>query len=267
MSKTKVFLIILSILIVLFAVSGYVWRQQKPSQDEIIQGLKECLPLSDMASKKKCDKLLRYVTDFDICLGAGFVVMESYPRQCRTADGRVFIENIEVILEGLEPTDFLKIGNLVQNNPGLEPGIPYLIYEEPGQPALSVKLEFDALSAYVSQGRALILSGLSASQQGQRVALEGIQKEGGVLIRKIRELREEAAVAGQSGSVFISWAEAIRLMDQCRVKSLMQTHALDVYLNLKTGEKLRAVEPMIDDVFAIYEQMKDRCGKIPLGTE
>jgi hypothetical protein len=266
MNKIKYLLIVL--IIVALAVAGlFIWQQSKPSQEEVIQGLKECLPMSDMASKEKCDKLLKYITDFNTCSQAGFAIMESYPRQCRTVDGRIFIENIKVNLDNLKPTNFSKIGNLVQDSPGLKPGVPYLLYEEPGQPALSVELEFDDLSSFVSQGQSFIITKLQASQQGQRVALEGIEKDGQVLVRKIQEVTEETTITNETGSLFIFWSEAIRLMDQCQVKKIMQTHALDVYLTLKTGEKLRAVEPGIDDVFAIYKLMQDRCGKIPLGTE
>ena len=34
------------------------------------------------------------VTNFDECVAAGNPVMESYPRQCRTEDGRVFVEDV-----------------------------------------------------------------------------------------------------------------------------------------------------------------------------
>ena len=34
------------------------------------------------------------ITNFTECAQAGNAVMESYPRQCRTADGRLFVENV-----------------------------------------------------------------------------------------------------------------------------------------------------------------------------
>src|SRR3989344_8105207 len=33
------------------------------------------------------------VTNFEECVAAGNPVMESYPRQCRSADGKLFVEN------------------------------------------------------------------------------------------------------------------------------------------------------------------------------
>lgn len=263
MSKIKSFLIVLAITMILAVVGLSVWQQFNPSPKEIIQGLQECLPLSDMASKAKCDELLKQIQDFNTCVLAGFPVMESYPRQCRTVDGRLFIENIKVDLENIEPTNFSKTGVIVQNNPGLKPDTAYLVYEEPGSPAISRELAFDALSLLVSQGKAISLIQGKTGLEGQKVALEGIEKEGKVLVRKI----EKGGEAGPVGSLFISWAEAIRLLDQCLVEKIMQTHALDVYLTLKTGEKVRAVEPAIDDVFAIQQLVEKKCGRILLGTE
>ena len=35
------------------------------------------------------------VTNYDECVAAGYPVMESYPMQCRTPDGRTFVSPIE----------------------------------------------------------------------------------------------------------------------------------------------------------------------------
>ena len=42
------------------------------------------------------------VADFNDCLNRGYNVMESYPRQCRTPDGEVFIEDIGNELEKMD---------------------------------------------------------------------------------------------------------------------------------------------------------------------
>lgn len=39
------------------------------------------------------------VTTFEECVAAGNPVMESYPRQCRSEDGELFVENIGNVLE------------------------------------------------------------------------------------------------------------------------------------------------------------------------
>ncbi|RJQ29629.1 hypothetical protein C4565_01895 [Candidatus Parcubacteria bacterium] len=55
--------------------------------------LSECLPKSDMKSKETCDELLASIRTFDDCKNAGFPILESYPEQCKTADGKTFINN------------------------------------------------------------------------------------------------------------------------------------------------------------------------------
>jgi hypothetical protein len=41
-------------------------------------------------------KTVREINSFEECVAFGFPVMESYPRQCRTADGRNFVEIVNV---------------------------------------------------------------------------------------------------------------------------------------------------------------------------
>ncbi|HEX9664567.1 MAG TPA: Gmad2 immunoglobulin-like domain-containing protein [Patescibacteria group bacterium] len=49
-----------------------------------------------------------FVNNFFECINAGNLLMESYPRQCRTKDGRLFVENIGNELKKL---DLIKISN------------------------------------------------------------------------------------------------------------------------------------------------------------
>ncbi len=59
-----------------------------------------------MASSVSCDikgkEPPRKLASFDECVAAGNPVMESYPRQCRTADGDLFVEDIGNVLEKLD---------------------------------------------------------------------------------------------------------------------------------------------------------------------
>jgi len=48
------------------------------------------------------------INNFNDCLAAGYPAMESYPRQCRTADGNTFIEDIG---NELEKTDLIRLDN------------------------------------------------------------------------------------------------------------------------------------------------------------
>jgi len=61
-------------------------------QKSIAEELRECLPKSDTASGEKCNELLKQITDYNSCVGAGFSIMKSNPPQCATPDGRTFIE-------------------------------------------------------------------------------------------------------------------------------------------------------------------------------
>ena len=40
---------------------------------------------------------IKYVKSFEECVAAGYPVMESFPRQCKTPDGRTYTEEIEVL--------------------------------------------------------------------------------------------------------------------------------------------------------------------------
>ena len=63
-------------------------------ETDVAKELADCLPRSDMESRKKCERLLRFITNYEECVIAGFPIMESYPTQCRTADGRTFLNAI-----------------------------------------------------------------------------------------------------------------------------------------------------------------------------
>lgn len=171
-----------------------------------------------------------------------------------------------------EPTNFVRMGVVVFNNPGLEPEMPYLIYEAPGQPALTVKLIFDPLSACMAANGATQCIAMSASPDmifgGKRALVEGVEQNGAVLVRKLHIApSEEPLLAPQAGSTFISWPYAVVLIEQCAVSGIMQTHALDVYLTMQDGRRLRAVEPTIDAVFSVADRSRTACGNITLATE
>lgn len=169
------------------------------------------------------------------------------------------------------PTDFVEIGTLTFNTPGQEEDVPYLMYEEPGLPARSMKLVFDPLSACMVEWSAAPCVAMSVTLDvpfnGKRAVVEGILDQDTVLVRKLQILREGAPeTLWRPGSIFISWPDAVRLIEACQPEALMQSHRLDVYLTLDDKE-VRAVEPVIDEVFRIVERTEDTCGSIPLATE
>jgi hypothetical protein len=57
------------------------------------------------------------INSFEECLGAGYPIMESYPRQCKTPEGQTFVEDIG---NALEKADLIRVdepspNDLVQN--------------------------------------------------------------------------------------------------------------------------------------------------------
>jgi len=81
--------------------------------------------------------------------------------------------------------DFYQTGNLVRNNPGLEPAVWHLVYEKLGSPALTVKLRFDNDSKCYVDGKPAACAGLELAN-GARTRLEGYRLEGqDVLVRNL----------------------------------------------------------------------------------
>ncbi len=67
------------------------------------------MPMSGCGEKK--------INDFKDCAAAGYPIMESYPRQCRTADEKTFIEEIGNELEKIDliRVDFPRPNQIIQN--------------------------------------------------------------------------------------------------------------------------------------------------------
>ncbi len=49
----------------------------------------ECPDLDD--SSQEINEIISFIDNFDSCVGAGFAILETFPEQCLTPDGRVFI--------------------------------------------------------------------------------------------------------------------------------------------------------------------------------
>jgi len=63
------------------------------------------------------------------------------------------------------------------------------------------------------------------------------------------------------------WEIIKQAVADCEVVSIMQTHALEVTAELKSGEVIQAKEPNIDDIFEVVDQYRDECGEIRMATE
>lgn len=104
--------------------------------------------------------------------------------------GRV-LRNIHVVIEdGAWKVDrisipdqteqFEAVGNLVRNNPGMDPDVWYLVYEEPGAPGLAAKLQFTQTSI-CSHGIESDTCSPDTFEQGQRVHVSGRRDLEGVV--------------------------------------------------------------------------------------
>jgi hypothetical protein len=58
------------------------------------------------------------VTSFEACVAAGNAVMESYPRQCRSKSGELFVEHIGNVLE---KADLIRLENPLPNAEVMSP--------------------------------------------------------------------------------------------------------------------------------------------------
>ena len=63
------------------------------------------------------------------------------------------------------------------------------------------------------------------------------------------------------------WEEIKNQVKDCRVKSIMQTHDLEVVATLKGGGAIKAKEPVIDEIFDLVKQAESKCGRIIMATE
>ncbi len=151
-------------------------------------------------------------------------------------------------------TDFARIGNLSFDAPGNRQDTPYLVYEEPGKPALKAELVLDEYSICATQTGSLTCMAMSAQYSvafgGARALVEGrMLPDGRILVIKMYVYGEgQAQLTIDPGRSFIPWRTAYELIQRCEVTGIMQNHMLDVVLTLKDGREVVAVEPVIDEL-------------------
>ncbi|NCN99638.1 hypothetical protein GW920_00715 [Candidatus Falkowbacteria bacterium] len=64
-----------------------------------------------------------------------------------------------------------------------------------------------------------------------------------------------------------AWNSIKQAIADCEIKSIMQTHALEVTATFKEGRIITAQEPGIDDIFNIIDENREKCGEIIMATE
>jgi len=65
----------------------------------------------------------------------------------------------------------------------------------------------------------------------------------------------------------VDWNEAITILNSGEVKSIMQTHNLDVTLTLKNGTTIHTKEARIDMIFNEIDKCGDLCDNLIMATE
>lgn len=81
-------------------------------------------------------------------------------------------------------TSFEETGNLVKNNPGMKPDAWHLVYEAPGQPAVTTELAFNNKSECVT-GENKQTCKPDEFSQGARAHVKGTEKEGVVTVETL----------------------------------------------------------------------------------
>ena len=74
--------------------------------------------------------------------------------------------------------------------------------------------------------------------------------------------RKSAAV-----SRAVNWTEAQRLLRDCQVKAVGQTHSRLVNLKLRDGSTTFTHEPQIDDIFRTLRRLPRSCAPRTVATE
>lgn len=171
-----------------------------------------------------------------------------------------------------EPTDFAQIGIITAPSPASGQAEMSFSYLENGATTTRV-LALDALSVCAAPNGAVPCMAMSVTFDlpfnGKRALIEGNNMgTSSILVRKLAVVPAGSLeYTPETGARFISWPNAITLIKACDASMVMQTHALDVFITRSDGTRVRTVEPVIDEIFAVTEEASRRCGAIPIATE
>lgn len=159
-----------------------------------------------------------------------------------------------------ENINFSETGNLIINNPGKESDVWYLIYETPGNSANEAKLSFDEKSSCNNESDSCL-----DLITGERVLAKGIEENGEVLVRAMEFLNSSGI--NTSGPTGIDWDMALEFLNNCEVSKISINQKKEVYLTLKDGREMFAVESKDIFISGKIKEAEKVCGKIPFVTE
>ena len=157
--------------------------------------------------------------------------------------------------------NFIQTGNLVKDNPGMDPGTWYLVCDAPGSPASTVKLDFNSKS---------LCQPISCDEltPGTRVRLRGDQQGDLVFVQKIEVVpAQDTNAPADTGNIKIDWGLALGFLRDCSITKAFQSHSRTVVLYHQDGRVFTTTEPEIDDIMDVINQNADKCGQLEIATE
>lgn len=158
------------------------------SQEQFLADIAQFLGVQDMPDNGVSVEDLERTSRSEAVLTVG--LNYSGGRQLRdvylVVEGGAWKVDAISVPEGAERFDMA--GNLVKDNPGMEPGVWHLVHERPGAPALSVKLEFTPRSI-CAEGVENMTCVPETLERGQRVHILGEQL--GESVVRVTRLQEQ----------------------------------------------------------------------------
>lgn len=83
----------------------------------------------------------------------------------------------------------------------------------------------------------------------------------------LKGYKEVEDIINNNPLVDLFWTDIKNAINNCNVKSIMQTHEQKVSAKLKDGNEINAFEPKIDEIMDIAVAVEPKCGKIIMATE
>jgi hypothetical protein len=228
------------------------------------------------------------IDSFAACVEAGLPVMESYPRQCRTPDGRVFAEDVG---NELELQDTIRIA---QPRPNDVVSSPLAVTGEARgtwyfEASFGMRLE-DADGNVLAEGAATTSEDWMTEEFVPFEATLEFEVppsgEGRLFLEKANpsDLPENAATLevpvrfGAAGTALgegvlgspaeeIGWDAARELILSGQVSQVTQLHSREVTITLPDGRTVTTTEPEIDDVFDLLQECGEPCANVAVATE
>jgi hypothetical protein len=159
--------------------------------------------------------------------------------------------------------NFIKIGNLIKNNPGFKKDTWYLTYSQSGLSAVSVELNFDKESKCKIDDNSKRCEPEKLIQ-GQRVQIWGNNNNNVINVNNLEYINTSSEINSNSKTTAIDWKLAQSYLNDCSIKSAVQNKDLTITLTHKDNRVLTVKEPKFDDISKLIKAAKSKCGTVKL---